>query len=64
MDQNPEGLMEVRVQLATFTKQVKDGHTVVHHARIVTYVDESATEPHFIAFSKFYRTPIVVYTFE
>ena len=38
--QTPDGLMEVRVQEAVFTKRLKDGKTLEHHARIVTYVDE------------------------
>jgi len=40
MYQTPEGLMEVRVQAVTFTKQIKDSQTIVHRARIITYVDE------------------------
>ena len=31
--------MEVRIQYVTFTKQIKDGDTIIHDARIVTYVD-------------------------
>ena len=31
--------MEVRLQHVTFSKQVKGGDTIIHHARIVTYVD-------------------------
>ena len=31
--------MEVRLQYVTFSKQVKDEDTIIHHARIVTYVD-------------------------
>ena len=38
--QTPDGLMEVRVKEAVFTKKLKDGETLEHHARIVTYVDE------------------------
>ncbi len=38
--QTPDGLMEVRVQEVVFTKKLKDGETLEHHARIVTYVDE------------------------
>lgn len=37
--QTPNGLMEVRIQYVTFTKQIKDGDTIIHDARIVTYVD-------------------------
>lgn len=40
MWQNADGLMEVRVQHVTFSKQKKDGETIIHHARIITYVDE------------------------
>lgn len=39
MWQNTDGLMEVRVQYVTFTKQKKDGETIIHHARIITYPD-------------------------
>ena len=38
--QTPDGLMEVRVQSVVLTKKLKDGGTLEHHARIVTYVDE------------------------
>ncbi len=38
--QTPNGLMEARVQLVIFTKQLKDGGIIQHRARIVTYVDE------------------------
>lgn len=40
MYQTPDGLMEVRIQSVTFSKTVKGGDTIYHHARIVTYVDE------------------------
>lgn len=36
---NPEGLMDHRVQHVIFRKQVKDGDDILHHARIITYVD-------------------------
>lgn len=42
MWQNADGLMEVRIQHVTFTKEKKDGETtrtITHHARIITYVD-------------------------
>lgn len=39
MIQNEDGLMQYRIQHVTFTKPVKDGEDIVHHARIVTYVD-------------------------
>lgn len=39
MYQTPDGLMEVRMQNITFSKQTKDG-TICHNARIITYVDE------------------------
>ena len=38
--QTPDGLTEMRVQEAVFTKKLKDGETLEHHARIVTYVEE------------------------
>lgn len=40
MYQTPDGLMEVRIQLVTFTKRLKGGETLIHQARIITYVDE------------------------
>ena len=39
MYQTPDGLMEVRLQYVTLSKQVKGGDTITHTARIVTYVD-------------------------
>ena len=43
MYMSPKGLMEHRVQHVTFTKRAKDGGEIVHHARIVTYVDVKKT---------------------
>ena len=40
MYQTPNGLMEVRIQQVTFTKQMKDEEILIHKARIITYVDE------------------------
>lgn len=40
MYQTPEGLMEVRIQQVLFTKQLKGGKELTHHARLITYVDE------------------------
>ena len=40
MYQTPDGLMEVRIQHVTFTKVLKEGGTVIHHARIITHADE------------------------
>lgn len=40
MYQTPDGLMEVRIQLVTFTKQLKGGETLIHQARVITYADE------------------------
>ena len=37
--QAPEGVMEVRIQEVKFTKKKQSGETIVHHARIITYVD-------------------------
>lgn len=39
MYQTSEGLMEVRIQHVTFSRQLKDNETLVHHARIITYAD-------------------------
>jgi hypothetical protein len=40
MYQTPEGLMEIRIQQVVFTKHLKDGTDLTHHARIITYADE------------------------
>lgn len=39
MYQTAEGLMEVRIQNVTFSKMLKDGTILIHHARIITNVD-------------------------
>lgn len=39
MIQNEEGLMVYRIQQVSFTKHLKDGEDIIHHARIITYVD-------------------------
>ena len=39
MYQTAEGLMEVRIQNVTFSKTLKDGTILIHHARIITCVD-------------------------
>ena len=43
MYMSPTGLMEYGEQHVTFTKHVKGGEDIVHHARIVTYVDIKKT---------------------
>ncbi len=43
MYMSEKGQMEHRVQQVTFTKHVKGGKDIVHHARIVTYVDIKKT---------------------
>ena len=39
MYQTPDGLMEVRIQQVSFTRHLKE-KDIIHHARIITYVDE------------------------
>ena len=39
MYQTADGLMEVRLQQVTFSKQLKTGEIITHNARIITYVD-------------------------
>ena len=39
MCQNEQGLMVRRIQRVVFRKRVKDGDDILHHARIVTYVN-------------------------
>ncbi len=41
MRQNPQGLMEVRVQHVTFVKETNDGRHISHHTRVITYADEN-----------------------
>ena len=43
MMMSEEGLMEYRIQHVTFTKKQKDMDDIVHHARIITYVDIKKT---------------------
>ena len=45
MYQNPDGLMEVRIQSVTFTKLLNGGETIHHHALIITSVDEKKHKP-------------------
>ena len=40
MYQSTKGLMEVIIQHVEFVKQVKEGETIRHKSRIITYVDE------------------------
>ena len=40
MYQSTKGLMEVRIQHVEFVKQVKDGETIRHKSRIITYVNK------------------------
>ena len=39
MYQTPDGLIEVRIQNVEFVKQKKDGETIHHKSRIITYGD-------------------------
>lgn len=39
MYMNPDGLMALQIKHVTFTKKVKDGEDIIHHARIITYAD-------------------------
>lgn len=45
----PEGLMKSREQKVRFTKRMKDGKTVTHTARIVTYVDLNKRTPRLVS---------------
>ena len=49
MYMNPEGQMECRVQHVIFRKHVKDGDDIVHHARIITYVDIKKARPRLVS---------------
>lgn len=40
MYQTPDGLTEVRIQTVEFVKQKKDGETIRHKARMISYCDE------------------------
>ena len=39
MYQTTDGLMEVRIQHVTFSKVLKGGEILIHHARIITDTD-------------------------
>ena len=39
MYQNPDELMEVRIQDVLFTKKISKEQTIIHNARIITYAD-------------------------
>lgn len=43
MIMSSKGLMEYRIQHVTFTKKMKEGDDIVHHARIITYADVKKT---------------------
>lgn len=43
MYQTTEGLIEIRIQNVTFSKVLKDGTILIHHARIITHVDIKST---------------------
>ena len=43
MMMSPDGLMEYRIQHVSFTRKQKDADDIVHHARIITYVDIKKT---------------------
>ena len=49
MYQTTEGFMEVRIQHVTFSKVLKGGETLTHHARIITYADTRKAQTGFIA---------------
>ena len=44
----PDGTMEYRIRNVTFRKKGSDGESIVHHARIVTYVDIKKTRSRLI----------------
>ena len=45
MYQNPDGLMEVRIQDVLFTKKISKEQTIVHNDRIITYADTGKHKP-------------------
>ena len=49
MHMTGNGLMEYRVQHVTFTKHVRDGEDIIHHARIITYVDIKKTKARLVS---------------
>ena len=49
MYMSEKGLMEYRVQHVTFSKHVKDGEDIIHHARIITYVDIKETKARLVS---------------
>ena len=50
MMMTPDGLMEYRIQHVSFTKKQKDADDIVHHARIITYMDIKKTRVKLIQF--------------
>ena len=40
MYQTPNGQMEVRIQSVTFRKSISKDNEIIHHAQIITYVDQ------------------------
>lgn len=40
MYQTPDGLMEIRIQNVSFSKQQQEAEPLIHKARIITYVDQ------------------------
>ena len=49
MYMSPTGLVECREQQVAFTKHVKDGEDIVHHARIVTCADINKTRARLVS---------------
>lgn len=49
MYMNANGLMEYREQHVKFVKKVKGGDDIVHHARIITYVDMKKKKPKLVS---------------
>lgn len=45
----PEGVVEVRVRHAVFTKRVNGGNDIRHNARIITYTDLKGKKPRLVS---------------
>ena len=60
MYQTTEGFMEVRIQHVTFSKVLKGGETLTHHARIITYADTRKYKLLYLLEQQFYLPAFTV----
>ncbi|MDB9150967.1 hypothetical protein [Parabacteroides distasonis] len=58
MYQTPQGLMEIRIRQVTFSKQLKDGETLTHQVRVITYADEKKAQTHILTCQRYGTRPV------